>query len=68
MAATRATADQGGRAHALADLQKIVMDQALLVPLAFQSQIVAHTAKVQGYRPTLLGKPRFDDVFLVGGA
>ena len=49
-------------------MQKIVLDQALFVPLAFQSQIVAHTAKVQGYRPTLLGKPRFDDVYLAGGA
>lgn len=68
LAATRATAEQAGRAHAFADLQKIVMEQALLVPLVFQSQIVAHAAKVRGYRPTLLGKPRFDDVYLLGGA
>ena len=68
LSASRATADQAARARAFADVQKIVLDQALFVPLAFQSQIVAHTAKVQGYRPTLLGKPRFDDVYLVGGA
>jgi peptide/nickel transport system permease protein/peptide/nickel transport system substrate-binding protein len=68
LAASRATSDQAARTLAFAGVQKIVLDQALFVPLAFQSQIVAHTAKVQGYRPTLLGKPRFDDVFLVGGA
>lgn len=68
LAATHATDDQPERKRAFADVQKLVLDNALFVPLVFNSQIVAHTNKVQGYRPTLLGKPRFDDVVMTGGA
>jgi ABC-type transport system substrate-binding protein len=62
IAQTRLSSDQAERAKAFATVQTMVRDQALFAPLVFQSQIVAHTAKVQGYEPTLLGKPRFDGV------
>ena len=37
------------------------MENAFVAPLAFQ---VAMNKKVQGYRPNLLGKPKYDDVWL----
>ncbi len=43
-----------------------MLDQALWAPLVFQSQVVAQAARVQGYAPTLLGKPRFDGVSVAG--
>ena len=39
---------------------------ALVVPLQFQFEMDAHVAKMRGYLPNLLGKPRFDDVWLEG--
>ena len=64
LAATRVSDNIEQRAKAFATVQKLVLDNALFAPLVFQPQIVAHTADVGGYRPSLLGKPRFDDVFL----
>lgn len=64
LAATRASEALEARKAAFANVQRIVLENALFGPLVFQSQLVAHTAKVQGWVPTLLGKPRFDDVFL----
>ena len=34
------------------------------LPLAFESEVVAHHVRVQGYVPNLNGKPRFDGVYL----
>ena len=62
--ATRATADLAERKRAFAALQRIVLDQALSVPLLFQFELDAHTTKVKGFKPNLLGKPRFDGVWL----
>ena len=42
----------------------MVREQALFAPLLFQSQVVAVIDRLQGYEPTLLGKPRFDGVSL----
>jgi ABC-type transport system substrate-binding protein len=64
LAATRVSDALSERAKAFATVQKIVLDNALFAPLMFQPQIVVHATEVNGYRPTLLGKPRFDDVFL----
>lgn len=66
LAATRVSEALDVRKTAFATVQKIVIDNALCAPLLFQSQLVAHNTKVQGWQPTLLGKPRFDDVFLSG--
>ena len=52
------------RAKAFATVQRLVMENAFVLPLAFQFELVAMNKKVQGYRPNLLGKPKYDDVWL----
>lgn len=61
---SRASEDLAARKAAFAKVQKIVVDSALVVPLVFQLELDAQVAKVKGYRPNLLGKPRFDGVWL----
>ena len=61
---SRASEDIEMRRKAFATVQRIVMDNAFVVPLAFQYELVAMNKKVQGYRPNLLGKPKYDDVWL----
>lgn len=64
LAATRVSADPAERRAAFAKLQRIVTENALAVPLMFQPEFDAMIGKVKGYRPNLLGKPKFEDVFL----
>lgn len=61
---SRATDDIAERAKAFSRVQKIVMENALVCPLAVLYELVAMNKKVQGYRPNLLGKPKYDDVWL----
>ncbi|KAF0805250.1 family 5 extracellular solute-binding protein [Alcanivorax xiamenensis] len=61
---SRSSDDQGKRQEALARAQRIAMENALVVPLAFRQSIVATTAEVQGFKNNLLGKPKFDNVSL----
>ncbi len=62
--ATRASDDLGARKEAFRKLQKIVTDNALHIPLLFRPELTAFSQKVKGYRPNLLGKPKFEDVWL----
>lgn len=64
--ASRSSDDLDERRAALAKVQRLVMENALVAPLAFSQSIVATTAKVQNYHNNLLGKPKFDDVSLKG--
>jgi ABC-type transport system substrate-binding protein len=64
IAATRLSADLALRKVAFAKLERLERSGALFVPLTFAPQNVVHVAKVQGYVPNLLGKPRFDTVYL----
>ena len=64
LAASRASADLEDRKKAFAVLQRLVLEQALSVPLLFQFELDAHNTKVKGFQPNLLGKPRFDGVWL----
>ena len=57
-------ADIEERKKAFTVLQKQVLEQALSVPLLFQFELDAHNNKVKGFKPNLLGKPRFDGVWL----
>ena len=41
-------------------------DVTFVAPLVFQYELNAHVAKVKGYKPNLLGKPKFEDVWLEG--
>jgi peptide/nickel transport system substrate-binding protein len=61
---SRASEDIEIRRKAFASVQKLVMENAFVAPLAFQFELVAMNKKVQGYRPNLLGKPKYDDVWL----
>jgi ABC-type transport system substrate-binding protein len=64
--ATRTAEDIDGRRKAFATLQRLVTENALVVPLVFQPEMDAHRLGVKGYRPNLLGKPKFEDVYLEG--
>ncbi|MFT4097902.1 MAG: ABC transporter substrate-binding protein [Rhodoblastus sp.] len=64
--ATRASESLDERKKAFAKVQRIVMENALVCPLAFQFELDAHAAKVKGYRPNLLGKPKYEGVWLEG--
>ncbi|ERS14719.1 peptide ABC transporter [Alcanivorax sp. PN-3] len=61
---SRSSDDQSQRQQALARVQRIVMENALVVPLAFRQSIVAATAELQGFENNLLGKPKFNNVSL----
>jgi peptide/nickel transport system permease protein/peptide/nickel transport system substrate-binding protein len=61
---SRASEDIEVRRKAFATVQRLVMENAFVAPLAFQFELVAMNKKVQGYRPNLLGKPKYDDVWL----
>jgi peptide/nickel transport system permease protein/peptide/nickel transport system substrate-binding protein len=61
---SRATEDIETRRKAFAKVQRLVMENALVAPLAFQFELVAMNKRVQGYKTNLLGKPKYDDVWL----
>jgi peptide/nickel transport system substrate-binding protein len=61
---SRASEDIEVRRKAFATVQRLVMENAFVAPLAFQFELVAMNKKVQGYRPNLLGKPKYEDVWL----
>lgn len=64
--ATRATENIEERKKAFAKVQRLVMENALVCPLAFQFELDGMTPRVKGYKPNLLGKPKYDGVWLEG--
>lgn len=62
--ASRSTSDMEERKKAFSTVQRIVMENALVVPLAFREDIMASIPKVQNLQTNLLGKPKFDHVYL----
>lgn len=63
---SRSSEDQDTRRKAFATVQRLVMENAFVAPLAFQFELDAMSAKVKGFRPNLLGKPKYEDVWLQG--
>jgi len=61
---SRATEDIELRRKAFAVVQRQVMENAFVIPLAFQYELVAMNKWVRGYKGNLLGKPKYDDVWL----
>ncbi|MFC0284123.1 ABC transporter substrate-binding protein [Camelimonas abortus] len=61
---SRESEDTRERAAVFDRIQQITMGEALSVPLAFQYELDALSPKVRGYRPDLLGKPKFEFVWL----
>ncbi len=64
LAESRAAERIEGRKLIFSRLQRIVMEQALVAPLAFQYELVATSQKVKGYKPNLLGKPKYEFISL----
>lgn len=62
--ATQAAESLEERKKAFARLQRIAAEHSLTVPIVVQYDVQALTAKVQGYKPNLLGKPKFENVWL----
>ena len=61
---TRATTDINLRKEAFARAARLEREFAMSLPLAFESEVVVHHTRVKGYVPNLIGKPRFDGVYL----
>ncbi len=61
---SRAKEDLDYRKQVFAKLQRIVMEQALTAPIAFQFEMDAVGEQVKGFEPNLLGKPKFWGVSL----
>lgn len=61
---SRVSEDLAKRAEVFAKIQKFTVENALSAPLAFQFELDALSAKVKGFRPNLLGKPKFENISL----
>ncbi len=61
---SRESEDLTKRAAVFAKIQRFVMENALSAPLAFQYELDAMAEKVKGYKPDLLGKPKFENIYL----
>ncbi len=64
--ATRLTENIEERKKAFSKVQRLVMENALVCPLAFQFELDGLSPRVKGYKPNLLGKPKYDGVWLEG--
>jgi len=60
MEEARSIVDREERVVALKKVQQILFENDLFTPLNFETQLIAHTDKLEGFVPNLLGKPRFD--------
>lgn len=64
---SRSKEDLAFRKAVFAKIQRIVMENALVAPLGFQFEMDALSKPVQGFTPNLLGKPKFNNVWLQRG-
>lgn len=60
----RSAPTQEARAKVFAELDRMIVDQALWVPLVYPSSITARSADVGGFKPSMMAKPNFRDVYL----
>ncbi|MBE0593608.1 MAG: peptide ABC transporter [Gemmatimonadales bacterium] len=56
--------DMAVRKEVLSRLQRIVMEQAMVLPVAFDAEMTVVRKTVKGYRPNLIGKPKYEFVSL----
>ncbi len=64
LAKSRESEDMAVRKEIFSRLQRVVMEQALVVPIAFDAEMTAVTKKVIGYQSNLIGKPKYEFVSL----
>jgi ABC-type transport system substrate-binding protein len=62
--ATMATTDLAQRKAAFAKLQRFVVENALLVPIVFNTAVTVHHPRVNGFVLGMIGKPKCTDVWL----
>lgn len=63
---TRLSENLDERRKAFAKVQRLVMENALVCPIAFQFELDALGPRVKGFKPNLLGKPKYESVWLEG--
>jgi ABC-type transport system substrate-binding protein len=61
---SRESEDLTERAAVFAKIQRFVMENALSAPIAFQYELDALAQKAKGYKADLLGKPKFENMWL----
>lgn len=61
---SRESNEEADRAAALTEVQKLVMEAQLTIPLSIRYEVDAATTDVKDYKANLLGKPKFRDVKL----
>jgi ABC-type oligopeptide transport system substrate-binding subunit len=64
LAATHASQDIATRKAAFATLMRAEREQALFAPLCSEQVIYLFRSNVKGFVPNLMGKPKFDGVYL----
>jgi peptide/nickel transport system substrate-binding protein len=64
IAESRSTEEIDARKRAFSKLQRALMENAYVVPLVFPLQLSVISTRVKGYRPNLLGKPKFEHVWI----
>lgn len=62
LAEARTAATLDGRKAAFAKVQRNVLENALFGPIMLDTQLVVMNKNLQGYRPNLIGKPKFEGV------
>jgi ABC-type transport system substrate-binding protein len=62
--ATMATTDREARKAAFAKLQRFVVENALLVPIVFNTAITVHHPRLKGFVLGMIGKPKCTEVWL----
>jgi len=63
-AESQSATSQEGRAQAFAKLERAALEHALSAELAFVPGIEVFTPNVRNYTPNLLGKPKFNEIYL----
>jgi len=61
---SRETADHATRKVVFGKIQRFVMENALVVPITFQYELDAIAQRTKGYKPNLLGKPKFENMHI----
>ncbi|MGQ4274634.1 ABC transporter substrate-binding protein [Terrihabitans sp. B22-R8] len=61
---SQSSTDQAARKAAFSKLERASLEHALSCELAFVPGIEVHTPGVKGYEPNLLGKPKFNGIWL----
>jgi peptide/nickel transport system permease protein/peptide/nickel transport system substrate-binding protein len=64
IAATRDSEDLAARKAAFAKLIETERDAALFAPICHEQIVYAMRKKIKGFEPNLLGKPKFDGVWI----